>query len=102
MLMRVDGTPLGQSERIDVLDLVRTIAATRIVMPRSVMRLSAGREGMSDEAQALCLVAGANSIFVGTRLLTTANPAPDRDLLLLGRLGLESDGTDPVTDVQSP
>lgn len=102
MLMRVDGTPLGQSERIDVLDLVRTIAATRIVMPRSVVRLSAGREGMSDEAQALCLVAGANSIFVGTRLLTTANPAPDRDLLLLGRLGLESDGTNPVTDVQSP
>jgi biotin synthase len=89
MLMRVDGTPLGRSQPIDVLDLVRTIAAARIVMPQSVVRLSAGREGMTDEAQALCLLAGANSIFVGARLLTTANPAPDRDALLLGRLGLE-------------
>jgi biotin synthase len=90
MLMQVEGTPLARSERIDVLDLVRTIAAARIVLPRSVVRLSAGREGMTDEAQALCLIAGANSIFVGARLLTTANPAPDRDALLLARLGLGS------------
>ncbi|HEX6002108.1 MAG TPA: biotin synthase BioB, partial [Hyphomicrobiaceae bacterium] len=69
MLMQVEGTPLGTSQRIDVLDLVRTIATARIVMPRSVVRLAAGREGMTDEAQALCLIAGANSIFVGARLL---------------------------------
>jgi biotin synthase len=94
MLMQVEGTPLGHSRRIDVLDLVRTIAAARIIMPQSVVRLSAGREGMSDEAQALCLLAGANSIFVGTRLLTTANPAPDRDALLLERLGM---GVEAVT-----
>jgi biotin synthase len=90
LLMQVEGTPLGSSERIDTLDLVRTVAAARIVMPRSVVRLSAGREGMSDEAQALCLVAGANSIFVGARLLTTPNPCPDRDARLLGRLGMEA------------
>src|SRR5262245_53990670 len=90
MLMQVEGTPLGHSQRIDVLDLVRTIAAARIIMPQSVVRLSAGREGMTDEAQALCLLAGANSIFVGARLLTTANPAPDRDALLLARLGMEA------------
>ena len=88
LLMQVDGTPLGGSQRIDALDLVRTIAAARIVMPQSVVRLSAGREGMTDEAQALCLLAGANSIFVGARLLTTPNPAPDRDALLLARLGM--------------
>jgi biotin synthase len=91
MLMRVGGTPLGHSRRIDALDLVRTVAAARIVMPQSVVRLSAGREGMTDEAQALCLLAGANSIFVGARLLTTANPAPDRDALLLARLGMETE-----------
>jgi biotin synthase len=91
LLMQVKGTPLAGSERIDGLDLVRTIAAARIVMPRSVVRLSAGREGMSDEAQALCLIAGANSIFVGARLLTTPNPRPDRDARLLARLGLTAE-----------
>jgi biotin synthase len=91
LLMQVEGTPLGNSERIDTLDLVRTIAAARIVMPRSVVRLSAGREQMSDEAQALCLVAGASSIFVGARLLTTPNPSPDRDAGLLARLGMEAE-----------
>jgi biotin synthase len=94
MLMRVEGTPLGNSERIDPLDLARTIAAARIVMPQSVVRLSAGREGMTDEAQALCLLAGANSIFVGARLLTTPNPGPDRDAALLARLGLQPDSGD--------
>ncbi|HEX6000851.1 MAG TPA: biotin synthase, partial [Hyphomicrobiaceae bacterium] len=68
----------------------RTIATARIVMPRSVVRLAAGREGMTDEAQALCLIAGANSIFVGARLLTTPNPGQDHDTALLARLGLES------------
>ncbi|HEX5958388.1 MAG TPA: biotin synthase BioB [Hyphomicrobiaceae bacterium] len=90
MLMQVEGTPLGTSQRIDVLDLVRTIAAARIVMPQSVVRLAAGREGMTDEAQALCLIAGANSIFIGARLLTTPNPGQDHDMALLTRLGLES------------
>lgn len=88
MLMQVEGTPLGKSRPVDVLDLVRTIAAARIAMPKSVVRLSAGRDGMTDEAQALCLLAGANSIFVGARLLTTPNPRPDRDALLLARLGM--------------
>jgi biotin synthase len=91
MLMQVEGTPLAGSALIDILDLVRTIAAARIVMPQSVVRLSAGREGMSDEAQALCLIAGANSIFVGARLLTTPNPEPDRDALLLARLGMKAE-----------
>ena len=70
-------------------EFVRTIAVARILMPRSFVRLSAGREEMSDEAQALCFLAGANSIFAGRRLLTTANPEPDRDAELLERLGLE-------------
>jgi biotin synthase len=92
MLVRVAGTPLGTSlgtgEAIDPIDFVRTIAAARIAMPKSVVRLSAGREDMSEETQALCFLAGANSIFYGPRLLTTPNPAPDRDRQLLDRLGL--------------
>ena len=91
MLMQVEGTPLGKSKRVDALDLVRTIAAARIAMPRSVVRLSAGREGMSDEAQALCFMAGANSIFVGSKLLTTPNPERSRDENLLTRLGMKSE-----------
>jgi biotin synthase len=90
LLMQIEGTPLGRSARIDTLDLVRTIAAARIAMPRSVVRLSAGRERMSDEAQALCLLAGANSIFVGARLLTTSNPSRDHDAHLLARLGMDA------------
>ena len=88
MLVRVAGTPLAGGETIDPIDFVRTIAAARIAMPRSVVRLSAGREDMSPETQALCFLAGANSIFYGAKLLTTPNPAPDRDLDLLNRLGL--------------
>jgi biotin synthase len=91
MLMQVEGTPLGKSKRVDALDLVRTIAAARITMPQSVVRLSAGREGMSDEAQALCFMAGANSIFVGSKLLTTPNPERSRDENLLARLGMKSE-----------
>jgi biotin synthase len=89
MLVQVEGTPLGSGEaRIDALDFVRTIAVARIAMPASMVRLSAGREDMSDETQALCLLAGANSIFYGPRLLTTPNPDQDRDMRLLGRLGM--------------
>jgi biotin synthase len=87
-LVRVAGTPLASGETIDPIEFVRTIAAARIAMPKSVVRLSAGREDMSPETQALCFLAGANSIFYGAKLLTTPNPAPDRDLDLLNRLGL--------------
>jgi biotin synthase len=88
MLVRVEGTPLAGGAALDPIDFVRTIAAARIAMPQSVVRLSAGREDMSEETQALCFLAGANSIFYGPKLLTTPNPAPDRDLGLMGRLGL--------------
>jgi biotin synthase len=88
MLVRVEGTPLAAREGIDSIEFVRAIAAARIAMPKSVVRLSAGREAMSPETQALCFLAGANSIFYGPKLLTTPNPAPDRDLHLLDRLGL--------------
>src|SRR5213080_4712962 len=88
MLVKVEGTPLARGEAIDPIDFVRTIAAARITMPRSVVRLSAGREDMSVETQALCFLAGANSIFYGPRLLTTPNPERDRDLRLLDKLGL--------------
>ena len=87
-LVRVEGTPLAQSAPIDAIDFVRVVAAARITMPGSYVRLSAGRESMSDEAQALCFLAGANSIFYGERLLTTANPAAERDRVLLVRLGM--------------
>jgi biotin synthase len=88
MLVRVAGTPLADKPPLDPLEFVRTIAAARITMPRSVVRLSAGREDMSDETQALCFLAGANSIFYGPKLLTTANPGRDRDQALMDRLGL--------------
>ena len=88
MLVKVEGTPLARGETIDPIDFVRTIAAARITMPKSVVRVSAGREDMSEETQALCFIAGANSIFYGPKLLTTANPARDRDRRLLDKLGL--------------
>ncbi len=88
LLMRVEGTKLADSARLDVLDFVRTIAAARIAMPKSMVRLSAGRNQMSDEMQALCFLAGANSIFCGTRLLTTPNPDENHDRGLLDRLGM--------------
>jgi len=87
-LMPGQGTPLESASPIDPIDFVRTIAATRIVMPRSVVRLSAGREHMSDEMQALCLLAGANSVFVGERLLTAKNPGRPHDSALFARLGV--------------
>jgi biotin synthase len=90
-LVRVAGTPLAESTPIDAIDFVRVIAAARITMPSSYVRLSAGREQMTDEAQALCFLAGANSIFYGPRLLTTSNPAAEQDRLLLDRLGLTAE-----------
>lgn len=87
-LMRVPGTKLADSSGIDGFEFVRTIAAARITMPESVVRLSAGREHMSDELQALCLLAGAGSIFVGETLLTTPNPKREHDRDLIARLGL--------------
>ncbi len=87
-LVRVPGTPLADTEALDPLEFVRTIAVARIMMPASVVRLSAGRMEMSDELQALCFLAGANSMFYGDRLLTTDNPEALRDQALLRRLGL--------------
>ncbi len=88
MLVRVAGTPLAGERTPDPIEFVRTIAVARITMPRSVVRLSAGREEMSEETQALCFLAGANSIFYGPKLLTTPNPERDRDRALMDRLGL--------------
>jgi len=87
-LMQVKGTPLGKSNPIDGLEFVRTIAAARIMMPASVVRLSAGREHMSEELQSLCFLAGANSIFIGAKLLTTKNPAKEKDDALWAKLGI--------------
>ena len=88
MLVQVEGTPLMGESKLDPLEFVRTIAVARIAMPKSVVRLSAGREDMSEETQALCFLAGANSIFYGPKLLTTPNPGRDRDMALLDKLGL--------------
>ncbi len=88
LLVRVPGTPLADAPALEPFEFVRTIAVARIAMPASVVRLSAGREGMSEELQALCFLAGANSIFYGEKLLTTGNPEAERDRALLSRLGL--------------
>jgi biotin synthase len=89
-LMKIKGTPLGDSAPIDNFEFVRTIAAARIMMPASVVRLSAGRENMSEELQSLCFLAGANSIFIGPKLLTTKNPAKEKDDALWAKLGVRS------------
>ena len=88
-LVQVPGTPLHGTAPVDPLDFVRTCAVARLMMPRAHVRLSAGRQGMSDELQALCFLAGANSIFYGEKLLTTGNPDVERDRSLLARLGLK-------------
>ena len=88
MLVQVGGTPLATGQAFDAIEFVRTVAVARITMPASVVRLSAGREDMSEETQALCFVAGANSIFYGPKLLTTPNPERDRDMRLMYKLGL--------------
>ena len=88
LLVRVEGTPLGDAEDLDAIEFVRTVAVAKIMMPASVIRLSAGREKMTDEMQALCFLAGAGSIFTGDKLLTTGNPADNEDAMLFERLGL--------------
>ncbi|WP_413722332.1 biotin synthase BioB [Sodalis sp. RH23] len=88
MLVKVKGTPLAENDEVDAFDFIRTIAVARIMMPRSHVRLSAGREQMSEQTQAMCFMAGANSIFYGCKLLTTPNPGEDQDLALFRKLGL--------------
>jgi biotin synthase len=88
-LVQVEGTPLAGAEAIDPFEFVRTIAVARITMPQSMVRLSAGREAMDEALQALCFLAGANSIFYGEKLLTTGNPQAEKDRALLDRLGLK-------------
>jgi biotin synthase len=90
MLIPIAGTPLAKSEAVDPLAFVRIIALARIMMPTSYVRLAAGRTAMSDEMQALCFLAGVNSIFVGDTLLTAGNPETDKDRRLFGRLGLQA------------
>ena len=89
-LVPIPGTPMGANSRLDPFEFVRTIAAARIIMPTSWVRLSAGRTDMSDELQTLCFLAGANSMFYGDRLLTTGNPEVDRDDALFARLGVKA------------
>jgi len=91
-LVAVAGTPLAQAEELDALEFVRTVAAARITMPKAWVRLSAGRSRMSDAVQALCFLAGANSVFFGEKLLTTGNPEAARDRALFARLGLKTAG----------
>lgn len=98
-LVPVEGTPLEKQPHVDPLELVRMIAAARILMPSSMVRLSAGRLSLSDEAQALCFVAGANSIFMGEKLLTTPNPEMDRDQQLLDKLGMRL-MDEPITETR--
>jgi len=92
MLVQVEGTPLYGEGQMDPFDFIRTIAVARLIMPASHVRLSAGREAMSDEMQAMCFMAGANSIFYGEKLLTTPNPVKNQDLELFARLGLVPEG----------
>ncbi len=87
-LVQVEGTPLSGTEKLDLFEFVRTIACARITMPRAMVRLSAGREAMPEAIQALCFFAGANSIFYGDKLLTTGNPAAERDRALMDKLGM--------------
>ena len=89
-LVPVEGTPLGDRPKLEWSELVRAVAAARILMPASVIRLSAGRTELTEEAQALAFLAGANSIFVGDELLTTPNPEPSADETLLAKLGLDA------------
>ncbi|MTJ80982.1 MAG: biotin synthase BioB [Telmatospirillum sp.] len=92
LLIKMKGTPLGDIPDTDPFDFIRTIAVARILMPTSHVRLSAGRMAMSDEMQAMCFFAGANSMFCGERLLTAGNPTVDKDQSLFGRLGLKPEG----------
>jgi biotin synthase len=100
-LVQVPGTPLHGIAPVDPFDFIRTIAVARIVLPRSHVRLSAGRTQMSDEMQALCFMAGANSIFYGEKLLTTGNPDVEKDRTLLVRLGLKPEAPPQLTPLES-
>ena len=88
-LVKVEGTPLANQADLDPFEFVRTIAVARITMPTARVRLSAGRQQMGDGVQALCFLAGANSIFYGDKLLTTGNPDTEADVTLLARLGMQ-------------
>ena len=103
LLVKVKGTPLEGADDIDPFDFVRAVAVARVMMPKSYVRLSAGRHGMDDALQALCFFAGANSIFFGEKLLTTANAAVDHDLRLLARLGLKPQvsAQEPAKEIES-
>jgi biotin synthase len=105
MLIAIPGTPLADTKQVDAISFVRTIATARVLMPKSYVRLSAGRTEMSEETQALCFFAGANSIFVGETLLTADNPGEDCDSLLFAKLGLKpleaGDGPGEHGDAQS-
>ncbi|HUH63394.1 MAG TPA: biotin synthase BioB [Terracidiphilus sp.] len=96
LLMPMAGTPLADQPPLDPLELVRTVATARILMPRSMVRLSAGRVSLSEEAQALCFLAGANSVFLGERLLTAPNPVADADTRLFEKLGVQLTGSSAV------
>ena len=89
-LVQVEGTPLAGAAKLDPFEFVRSIAVARITMPKAYVRLSAGRQQMDDAVQALCFLAGANSIFYGEKLLTTGNPEVERDAALFERLGLRA------------
>lgn len=102
MLIPIGGTPLANVEKLDPIDFVRTIALARIMMPRSFVRLSAGRTDMTDEMQALCFFAGANSIFVGETLLTADNPGEDADTVLFDRLGIQPLELEDVAEEKAP
>ncbi len=102
MLVAVAGTPLENVEKLDHIEFIRTIATARIMMPKSYVRLSAGREDMSDETQALCFYAGANSIFYGEKLLTTANPEQNDDEQLFEKLGIQPERREVESVPQSP
>ena len=100
-LVRVPGTPLAETPAVSALDFARVIATARILMPSSIVRLSAGRLELSEEGQALCFLAGANSVFLGERLLTTPNPNENQDGQLLAKLGMRL-SSDPLTAAPSP
>jgi biotin synthase len=100
-LVKIPGTPLENVDDLDPFDFIRMIAVARIIMPKSHVRLSAGREVMNDQMQALCFMAGANSIFYGEKLLTTSNPDENADMKLFGRLGIHPMELD-VKDVEIP
>ena len=98
MLVKVKGTPLDSVEDLDYFEFIRTIAVARIMMPKSHVRLSAGREAMNEQMQAMCFMAGANSIFYGCKLLTTSNPDTHEDVMLFKKLGINTERTRDYSD----